>query len=164
MASRGKILYFCAAHKPTAGEASAIAALEAAGYTVGVRNGAATSTYGANLETCDGVAGTVPSAYSGATSFDHTAEGTFSLRLLPASGAISGTGTEQLQALKVAADGTITDVTTSCTYVSGTPTHATVGASTGLVTGVAAGTSVITATYTYATAKTMTATKTITVT
>jgi hypothetical protein len=163
MASRGKILYFLATDKPTVGEAAAIAALEAAGYSVGVRNGSVTTTYGARLETCDGVAGTIPSAYSAKTSFDHSAEGTFALAILPASGAITGTGTKQLQVLKIAADGTVTDVTASCTYASGTPATATVNASSGLVTGVAAGTSVITATYTYATAKTMTATKTITV-
>lgn len=55
----------------------------------------------------------------------------------------SATGTKQLQVL----DSNGVDRTAEATYVSATPAKATVGAGTGLVTGVAAGTTVITASY-----------------
>jgi uncharacterized protein YjdB len=53
------------------------------------------------------------------------------------------TGTKQLKAF----DSNGVDVTTTATWSSSVPAKATVGASTGLVTGVAAGSTVITATY-----------------
>lgn len=59
---------------------------------------------------------------------------------------ITGTGTSQLTATLTRVDSSTEDVTSKATWSSGTPAHATVNSS-GLVTGVAAGTSVITATY-----------------
>lgn len=59
---------------------------------------------------------------------------------------ITGTGTSQFTATLTLADSTTVDVTSKATWSSGTPAKATVN-SVGLVTGVAAGTSVITATY-----------------
>lgn len=63
------------------------------------------------------------------------------ITVIPSAAAIVGTGTKQLQVL----DSNGFDVTATCTYVSGTTAKATVN-SAGLVTGVAAGTSLITAT------------------
>lgn len=54
--------------------------------------------------------------------------------------------TQQLAVMAGYSDGTSTDVTAASTFVSATPANAKVGA-TGIVTGVAAGTSVITATF-----------------
>lgn len=59
---------------------------------------------------------------------------------------ITGTGTSQFTATLTRADSSTEDVSSKATWSSGTPAHATVSSS-GLVTGVAAGTSVITATY-----------------
>lgn len=74
-------------------------------------------------------------AYSAATSL-----------ALTGTQAITGTGTSQLTATLTRADSTTADVSPKATWVSATPAHATVN-STGLVTGVASGTSVITATF-----------------
>lgn len=65
-----------------------------------------------------------------------------SIDVTPATAAIVGTATRQLKVT----DSNGFDVTASCTYVSSTPAKATVN-SAGLVTGVAAGTTTITATY-----------------
>lgn len=69
-----------------------------------------------------------------------------SIALTPNPIAITGTATQQLVATATLRDGTTRVVTTQCTYVSATPSKATVSAA-GLVTGVAASTSVISATY-----------------
>lgn len=52
-----------------------------------------------------------------------------------------------LRAIALFPDGTQTDVTTSCAWTSATEAAATVGAATGIVTPIGAGSSVITATY-----------------
>lgn len=62
-----KIIYFIAGHVPTAGEAADIAKLEAgmvvgAPYSLSIRSNLAISEYGdERFETCDFVAGTLPS-------------------------------------------------------------------------------------------------------
>ena len=87
--------------------------------------------------------------------------------VLPASASVAAAATQQLQVVKVTGDDvldlTITDTTaTDTTYASDDEAVATVD-SAGEVTGVAAGSCVITATHTYATGKTETATCDITV-
>lgn len=57
---------------------------------------------------------------------------------------LAPTATLQLAGTGTWSDSSSSDLTTTCTWTSGTPSHATVGATTGLVTGVAAGTSIIT--------------------
>lgn len=69
-----------------------------------------------------------------------------SLAISPSAPAISGVGTQQLTITATMRDGSTRDVTSTSSYVSATPGKATVSA-TGLVTGVASGTSVITVTY-----------------
>lgn len=59
---------------------------------------------------------------------------------------VTGTASTQFTATITRADATTADISAKATWTSATPTHATVS-STGLVTGVAAGTSVITATF-----------------
>jgi uncharacterized protein YjdB len=68
-----------------------------------------------------------------------------SIAITPANPSIAHTGTIQLTATGTWSNGTMTDVTSTATWTSGTTADATVG-TTGLVTGVAAGSSVITAT------------------
>lgn len=166
-----KILFFTAGPVPTVAEQAQIDALNAktkAGFEVGVRNALESGSYGAGIEACDLVAGTIPTAFNGKTNYG-TADALRPalLSILPNPVAITGTGTKQLQVLKVMGDDvsalTVTDVTaTSTTYSSSATNRATVN-SAGLVTGVSAGTSVITATHTYTTGKTLTATVTVTV-
>lgn len=81
-----------------------------------------------------------------------------SIKVTPQAPAIVGTGTKQL----TVTDSNGFDVTSASTFVSGTTSKATVN-SAGLVTGVAAGTSVITATYTPPGGSALTATTTVTV-
>jgi trimeric autotransporter adhesin len=59
---------------------------------------------------------------------------------------VVGTATSQLTATGTYSDGLTHNITTTVSWTSATPAHATVGLHTGLVTGVAAGTTVITAT------------------
>jgi len=67
-----------------------------------------------------------------------------SLAITPNPIAITGTGTQQLTVTATRQDGATSVVTSQCTFVSATPAKATVSAA-GLVTGVATGTSVISA-------------------
>lgn len=55
-----------------------------------------------------------------------------------------------LRAIAKFMDGTVSDVTTSCEWTSGTPGTGTIGAATGIFTPVGVGTSLITATYNWA--------------
>lgn len=177
-----KVLFYIAGQVPTTTEAAQIARLAMdANISLGVRSLLAVDVDASagvqrTLEACDGVAGSYPTSggsfvnnYTsqlGTTVIDYSAEAAGAGRSLsvfaPAGLAISGTGTKQLAAISEAPDGTLTDVTTTATWSSGTTGHATVGAATGLVTGVAAGTSVITASYVQ-NGKTITATATVTV-
>jgi hypothetical protein len=59
---------------------------------------------------------------------------------------VVGTATTQLTATGTYNDSTTRNITTTVAWTSGTPGHATVGLHTGLVTGVAAGATLITAT------------------
>lgn len=185
-------LYFCAAMIPTATELAAAQRLRYKYGTVTVMNGGAFAisepefgtqgdTSGDELMPADAIAGTtIPSDYT--TAIANYPDGNVTqgapanpeaLSILPgAAVSFSHTGTFQLYA--VAADisegndsVTMTDETAigaTGVWSSGTTGTATIGASTGLVTGVAAGTSLITFTLTRASGTAVTATKTITCT
>jgi len=169
-----KVLYFTAGPVATVTEAAQIAALVALGvpgYTVGVRNALLSGSFGHGIEASDYVAGTIPTAFNAVPNYgipDVLRPAKLSLLSATGSFAIAGTATRQLQTLSVVGADisalTVTDVTAvSTTYASSVPAKATVSAG-GLVTGVAAGTTTITATHTYASGKTITATAVITVT
>lgn len=170
------VLYFTAGKVPTTGELADIAALNAiSGLNVGVRNGSSSvnQEYGTNLEACDYVAGTVPTAYNGVTAYGAIpgiASAPLKLKLVTdnsSSTTFSHTTTKQLRAIAMTGtninDLSAADVTaTNMAYASSDTNKATVNASSGLVTGVAAGSVTITATYTYSSGKTTTATLALT--
>lgn len=167
-----KILFFTAGTVATVAEQAqidALNALNAPGFTVGVRNAAQNASFGSGIESCDFVAGTIPTAYNAKTNYGEAhASRPVKFALLPATHSLAVSATKQLQALKATGNDvsalTLADVTAvSTTYASSDAAKATVSAG-GLVTGVAAGTTTITATHTYATGKTITATAAITVT
>ena len=169
-----KVLYFTAGPVPTVTEAAQIAALVALGlpgYTVGVRNGLLPGSFGAGIEASDYVAGTIPTAFNAVPNYgvpDALRPAKLSLLSATGSFSVAAAATRQLQAMSVVGADisalTVTDVTAATTtYASSVPAKATVDAN-GLVTGVAAGTTTITATHTYAVGKTITATAVITVT
>jgi hypothetical protein len=144
-----KILYFIAGDTPTVTEASEIAALEAQmrlTAAVQVRSKLHADTYAGSLEPCDAVAAhsdAVPTAYS-AVALAATLVN-YATLVAPATVAFSS-GNPQLYC--IACDGkTMTNVTTSATWTSSDTGKATVGAATGILTKVAAGTTTITATY-----------------
>lgn len=166
-----KILFFTAGTLATAGELAQIAALNAMavpGYEVGVRNSQASGSFGAGIEDCDLVAGTIPTAFNAKTDFGEAhASRPAEFALLPATHELAAAATKQLQALKATgvdvSDLTLADVTAvTTTYASDDTDVATVSAG-GLVTGVAAGEATITATHTYTAGKTITAETVITV-
>jgi hypothetical protein len=66
--------------------------------------------------------------------------------VLPLAPTVVNGATRQMQAIGIYDDETEADITTTVDWTSGTLAHATVGLNTGLVTGVATGTSLITAT------------------
>lgn len=166
-----KLIYFTAGAEATSAELADIAVLDTLknpGYTVAIRNGSQSASYGYGIEACDLVAGTVPVAFNAKTTF-----GTIdtlkpvAFDLYPRAHTMAALATKQLTPI----DATGTDISnlvlhctdeTKVTYVSSVPGKATVSAD-GLVTGVATGVTVITATYTYTGAKTVTATTTITI-
>jgi uncharacterized protein YjdB len=166
-----KILFFTAGPVPTAGEQGQIDALNALtlpGYNIGVRSAIQPASYGHGIEVSDFVAGTIPTAFNAVPNYGvaDTAR-PCKLQLLPTAPSVAIAATQQLQCLK--ANGadisalTLADVTAvTTTYASSVAAKATVSAG-GLVTGVAAGTTIITATHTYASGKTVTATTTVTV-
>lgn len=167
-----RILFFTAGKVPTVAEQAQIDALNAMtspGFSVGVRNSAENAVFGSGIETCDFVAGTIPTAYNAKTNYGEAhSDRPCKFSLLPATASAAVLATQQLQALKANGNDisalTLADVTAvSTTYASSDATKATVSAG-GLVTGVAAGTATITATHTYASGKTITATSVITVT
>jgi hypothetical protein len=182
-----KVIYFTAKSIPTAAEQVEISALEADYREVAVRRADVPANLAAGqLEPADALAGSVPAAYK-------TGEGeTVDTELYP-DGQLTVGADDKPEALlilpsatpSIAANGgtiqlrlcraernmttgavTLTDITSTAAWTSGTPAKATVGASTGLVTGAndGAGSSVITATVTYDTNKTATATRTVTLT
>lgn len=153
-----KILYFIAGIEPTAAELIEI------GNIVGdvqIRSNLRNTAYGANLEPADGVAGTVPAAYTTAIANYPDGnvtpnQGGVTLKIFPVNpgGIAANGGTRQLYAIaaslnEATGEVTMTDVTAACAWTSATPAKGTVGAATGLVTGAngGAGTSVITASY-----------------
>lgn len=154
-----KVLFFTAGIAATADELAAIAAIHG---DVHIRNGSAASNYGSRLERADAIAGTVPAAYTTAIAdyadglvTPNNTVGIAALKVFNLGGNITANGgTRQLVAVKAVVDEdtgvvTLTDVTASCAWTSATTGKATVGASTGIVTGAngGAGTSVITASY-----------------
>lgn len=167
-----KIIYFIAGQKPTTEEAAEIADLQATvepDYTLSVRSNAGSPIYSDdNLEPCDYVAGTVPTAYNAVDEFDPE-KLPVALQILPATVSIDHEATQQLQVLKAGGslqNLSLDDVSAAAkgtTYESSDETKATVGVN-GLVTAVAAGTTTITATHEYDTGETVTATRVITVT
>lgn len=171
-----KVIYFTAGNVATTAENDAITRLQKIYGTVAVRSGAnlAATKYGANLETADAIAGTPPQAYTDA--IGSYADGNVTQAALANPEALIIVGpaafsaaTQQYFAVKSdLTEGTNNvaeaDVTaTNTVWTSGTPATATVGAGTGLVTKVAAGTTVLTATYTAPGGTAKVATKTLTV-
>lgn len=168
-------LYFIDGLAPTVTEQGFIDRL-AQKYNVHVRTIGQSSMYGPRLEAADAVAGSVPAAYT--TAIADYADGNVSPALvakpeaalvLPgATPTFAHTGTLQLRAVAAELDETtraitLTDRTSGAGIAWGTSdaAKATVDAN-GLVTGVAAGSAVITWTYTYSGILTMTATRTVT--
>lgn len=90
------------------------------------------------------VVGATVGAIEGHTTVSSTA--IVSVAVTPASPVILNGHTVQMTALATGVDASVTDITTLASWASATPSHATVGLHTGLVTGVATGTSVVGAT------------------
>lgn len=160
-----KVLFFIAGMEPTAAERTAIGNIVG---NVQIRSALRETRFGTRLEPADALAGAIPAAYktaSGGTAVDTSlypggdvtpGQGGVTLKVFPVNpgGIAANGGTKQLTAIAASLDEatgviTMTDVTTSCAWTSATPGKATVGASTGLVTGAngGAGSSVITASY-----------------
>lgn len=171
-----RILYFTAGQEPTVAEQAEIDRLEAmaaAPYVVKVRNGDVEEKM-PSIETCDFVAGTVPTAYAAVDDFDEDGEISedkpIAFGIVPSSGSLDHSDGDTLQLYPVGIEGvTVADVglveisEPSVTYASDDENVATVTAD-GLVDTAGAGSCTITATYTYATGKTVTAESSITVT
>jgi len=163
-----KLIYFTAGVDATPTEDAEIAVLEAltiADYNLEVRNGSIVH----DTEACDMCAGTIPTAYNAKPVYgDIDADKPLLFEVWPKTSAldVSEVDTQQLRALSitgtisviVSADVTATDVT----YESDDEAVATVSAG-GLITPIGAGTCIITATYEYATGKTLTAECAVTV-
>ena len=160
-----KVLFFIVGTLPTADELALIANITG---NVQLRSNTANATFGGNLEPADGLAGTIPAAYktaSGGTAVDtalyprgdvtpNNVAGIDKFVVIPAAPAVTGTASIQMRAMKIEEDPTtgavtVTEVTANCAWVSATPAKATITTPAGLATGVAAGTSVLTATYDY---------------
>lgn len=169
-----KVIFFTADTKPSTAEAAAVSRLKdlaASPYLIQVRNGGGTAKM-TTIETCDYVAGTVPTAYAAKTLFGADgkidASRPLSMGLFPATATLAATNTLQLRTIKAAGtnveDIALSSITSDAavTYSSSATAKATVSSG-GLVTAVATGSATITATYTYATGKTVTATCAITV-
>lgn len=168
-----KIIYFTADVTPTADEVAEIDALNAltlGAYSVSVRNGNVSASYGDVIESSDLVAGTIPTEFAAVEDYgDIGADRPVLLQIMQAAQEVAAAATLQLQVIAVdgttAANLVATDVTASTadtTYASDDEAVATVSAE-GLVTGVAAGEAIITATNEFDTSKTVETTVTITV-
>lgn len=158
-----KVLYFIALAVPTAAESAAIARLQTIFDEVQVRNGsmpAADQKYGANLESFDFLAGTaIPAAYSGApgatTIAVPSAINPDQFKIWPATVSLDASDVDKqvLAAIKAVINpatglAEMANLTgdASVTWSSSDATKATVNASSGLLTAVAAGSTTITAT------------------
>lgn len=181
MTARKTCLFFLAGLVATGGEQALIDRL-AVRYDVRVRNGGGPSLYyGNRLEAADAVAGTLPADVS--TAIADYPDGNITpaavskpeaIMILPGTASVAAAaGTLQLRLVKAERNEdtdviTLSDITSGAesAWTSGTPAKATIDADTGLITGAAggAGSTVITATVTYDTDKTMTTTRTVTVT
>jgi hypothetical protein len=141
-------LFFCKGAVPTAAELAAAAAIPG---IVRMRN---VEEDDGRVEESDYVTAgqgvTIPTQYAAVDRF--STEQPVSLVIVPNNPTYDLSDVEHgdLRAIATFADGTTTDVTTSCAWVSATPGVCTIGAATGIVTPVGAGTSVITATYNWA--------------
>lgn len=147
-----KILFFTTDESPSAAELRQIAALEALtskGYEIGVRNGSGdvSDDYGGNIEECDFVAGEIPADYEDVPTFgvyDDGSKAHIFEAFPPMVFNLMATHTKQLQVLEKQGsdldDVAQSDETANLTYASDATGVATVGASTGIITGVAAGT------------------------
>lgn len=163
-----KLIYFTAGATPTVAEAAAITALntmDADVYDIQVRNAAITHTH----ETCDLVAGTIPTAYNGDAAYGLVdAARPLCFDIWPKTHTMAAVATLQTYSIKVTGDisalvrTNVTASTAGTTYATSDGAKATVSAE-GIVTAVATGTATITATHTYASAKTTTSTMVITV-
>jgi hypothetical protein len=145
-----KVVYFIAGKVVTNTEAAEILALEnqmRKTANVQIRSLLHDDLYAnSRIEVCDAVAAhsdAVPTAYSGVALAATLVN--YSTKVVPATAAFSS-GNPQLYC--VACDGkTSTDVTTAATWSTSDGTKATVGANTGILTKVGAGSCTITATY-----------------
>lgn len=173
------VLYFTVGNVPTVAELAAAARLKNKYGYVLMRSGlvAAATQYGSVLEAADAIAGTaVPAAYT--TAIANYPDGNVTqgapanpeaLSILSVA-TFSHTGTLQMYAVAAdIAEGSDTVALTDETaigatgvWTSGTPGTATIGASTGLLTGVAAGTTLVTFTLTRLNGTAVIATKLIT--
>lgn len=155
-----KVVYFTAGRAATVAEQAEIdylnTKINGAYSAVVVRNAAANTEYGnsatddenvngvGTLEAADLVAGAVPSGYSGDQVVVVPKAGQpDALIVAPQNRTFAHTATLQLAAVKLNADGTLTDATATAVWSTSDASKATVVA--GLVTGVAAGTATITA-------------------
>jgi uncharacterized protein YjdB len=173
--ARKKCIFFTAGAIPTTPEQALIDRLSVH-YDVGVRNTLIDDVYGEKLESADAVAGTIPAAFTTAIADYPDGDVTPAAvakpeaqLIVPATVSFAHTGTFQLYAVsaeldEAAATVALTNRTsgTGVVWSSSDATKATVAD--GLVTGVAAGSATITWTYTYATGKTVTATRSVTLT
>lgn len=176
-----KILFFIVGTTPTVAEQSMIDWLKDKNvpqYAFGVRSLLASTDYDGDIEPSDyvadvtGAAGTnVPAAYTSASvpvftvpDFDENQPD--KIVIGPAALSFLHTALSQMSAFKIDADGNVTDITADANmaWTSATGATATIGAGTGKLTGVAAGTTLITATYTYHSGHTIAATETVTCT
>jgi hypothetical protein len=110
--------------------------------TIGAGTGLAT---GACVGTSQ-ITATQESIVSPADTLTVTAAVLQSIAVTPANPSIAKGLTQQFTATGTYSDGSTQNITTSVTWASGTTSVATIGASTGLATGVSAGTTQITAT------------------
>lgn len=155
-----KVLFFTAAALATASEVAAISRLQTVFTNVQVRNGsvaAADLRFSGALESYDYLVGTVPASYNSgtATITVPAAHNPDDFKVYPATLTIdaSDVDVQTPAAVKSEIDATtglgkLTNMTgdATCTWVSSDPTKATVSASTGKITAVAAGATTITAT------------------
>jgi hypothetical protein len=136
------VIFFIAGQVATSDENAAIAGI-IGNVLVRVANPPANTLYGVELEPCDLVAGTVPTAYAAKTVLDLKP----GAKVFPATATIAALGTVQLSAwrgdLGTNGAGDIV-AATGGTWASSVPAKATVHATTGLVTGVASGATVVT--------------------
>jgi len=168
-----KFIYFTEDAEPTSTSLNAIARLRALitpAFDLHVRNGSASSEFGHGIEDCDIVAGSIPTEYQGIEFTDYgdvSASRPLLFDIWPKTANCDHEGTLQLYPVKVTGSNPLDLVSaivpSNVAYTSSNTGKATVHATSGLVTGVAAGQTTITATYTYADGKTVTATSVITV-